>query len=169
MFFKLLCTLCVLVGDNRPMKYPATRLINSDVIQFDVQVDTNIFRDLCNDFAPNITNSTCNNTLFATSEKLNFIRITDQMMQLKPTANDMNCYPGKTYQCFPLTYEINISAFNSSDHRLLKKKEFAITVTDRDITKIQIIVLSVAFLGALCVISCCCKKELCRGRQIVPL
>ncbi|MEM9569559.1 MAG: hypothetical protein AAF900_01220, partial [Bacteroidota bacterium] len=100
----------------------------SNTIEISIDEGDTMSRDLCDDFAPNVANTNCTDTLFEASEKVDFITIANQTMLLKPTRDDAACNDQQISICFSKTYQLTISAFNANDHRLITDKRFAITV-----------------------------------------
>jgi len=172
MLFKFLCTLCGLIGSSSPIDHHMSThsLMGNDVVQINVEVGDTIMRNLCSDFTPVITNTTCSKTLFEASKREAFITIHKQTMVLKPTGNNLHCDFEEPYECYPTTYQLTLSAFNINDYRLITQKEFVITVQKPSRSDIETIILSLAFSGSvsLCLLLVCCceKKHLCIRRRV---
>ena len=139
----------------------------NDTVQITVGIDDTVTRDLCNDFTPNITNTTCTDTLFETSEKVDFITIANQTMLLKPTTDDEACYRKVILICFSKTYQLTISALNGNDHTLIMDKRFAITVqgNTKEENTAFIVIFVVTGSVVACAISSCLKDLFLRLRS----
>ena len=87
--------------------------MTNDTVQISVDMGGSMIHDLCDDFTFNITNTTCTDTLFEASEKVDFITIANQTMLLKPTTDDAVCNKKNTLICFSKTYQLTINALNA--------------------------------------------------------
>ena len=146
--FKLLCTLCALVASNSLNHHIPIKTENDKIIQINSNIGSVVTHNLCDDFTPNITNTTCHKMLFVPSEELDFITITNQTMQLIPTANDGACYIKNVFLCFSKTYQLTIHALNATDHALMLDKMFTVTVEGNDKYDTETIIIILVLLGS---------------------
>ena len=159
MLFRFLYTLCTLMSSNSSLDHHTitSSMTTNDTVQISVSIDDTVTRDLCDDFTPNITNTTCTDTLFEASEKVDFITIANQNMLLNPTRDDAVCKEQDIVICFSKTYQLTISALNANDHTLIMDKRFAITVqgNSKEENTALMVVFVVGGSVLLCAVSSC--------------